>query len=167
MKSDEAVCQQCGAVHALDKLELTFFRPDAVVELSEDERTRDVLESDDLCVIRNEHYFVRATLPLPVHASEMPYRLGVWVQTSEAAFRRIYALWSEEHQASEPPFDVTIANRISSLPDTRGLAASLRLTGPKTRPEVFVAVDGHPIADQQRDGITAHRAYEYTASVQR
>ncbi|WP_158545130.1 DUF2199 domain-containing protein [Dyella monticola] len=164
MRSDEAACQQCGAIHALDKLELTFFRPDAVIDLPENARKQDVLESDDLCVIRNEHYFVRATLPLPVHASEIPYRLGVWVQTSEAAFRRIYMLWSDESQANEPPFEVTIANRISTLPDTRGLAASLQLTGPKTRPDVFVAVVGHPITDQQRNGITAHRAYEYTTS---
>jgi hypothetical protein len=165
MESDVAVCQKCGAVHDLDDMELTFFRPDAVVELSEDERKCNAHESDDLCVIGNDRFFVRATLPLPVSEKDIPYRIGVWVETSEASFKRICELWSDELQANEPSFGVAIANRIPTVPDTLGLAATLQLTGPKTRPEVFVAEPAHPLADQQRDGISAHRAYEYTVSV--
>lgn len=165
MSSDVAVCGQCGELHPIDGLELTFFRPDVVVELAKEQRERDVRESDDICVIRGERYFIRATLPLPVLESEIPYRIGVWVEAEEADFRRIYELWSDEHQANEPPFTVRLANTIPTVPDTRGLGAELRLTGPTTRPEIFMH-SGHPVADQQRQGITAHRAYEYTESVQ-
>lgn len=164
MNSDVAACQQCGAVHALDELELSFARPDAVFELSGDERKRDVQESSDLCVVRGEHYFVRAILPLPVHGSDIPYRLGVWVETSQVAYKRICELWRDEDQALEPPFEVTLANGIPTVPETRGLAALLHLTGPKTRPDVFIATSNHPMAEQQREGISAHRAYQYTAS---
>lgn len=164
MNSDVAVCQQCGAVHALDSLELSFLRPDAVVELSDDERNSNVQESNDLCVIRGEHYYVRSTLPLPVHGSDIPYRLGVWAETSEAAFRRICELWRDDDQVHEPPFEVTLANSIPSVLETRGLAALLHLTGPKTRPEIFIAASGHPIADQQRNGISVHRAFQFTTS---
>lgn len=165
MNNDVETCQQCGEIHALESLELTFFRPDAVIELSGDERSRDVRESNDLCVMRNDRHFVRATLPLPVHGDDNPYRLGVWVETSEATFRRIRELWLDDNQAHEPPFDVTLANSIPTVPETRGLTALLRLTGPKTRPEVFIAASTHPMADQQRGGISRHRAFEYTTSV--
>jgi len=164
MTSNVAACHQCGAVHAIDKLELIFARPDAVFELSGDERKRDVQESSDLCVLRGERCFVRAILPLPVHGSDIPYRLGVWVETSQAAYRRIRKLWRDEDQALEPPFEVTLANSIPTVPETRGLAAQLHLTGPKTRPDVFIAAKEHPLAEQQHHGISAHRAYEYTAS---
>jgi len=165
MSSDQATCRQCGEVHALDDLELTFFRPDAVIELSVDERNRDVKESDDLCVIRGDRHFVRATLALPVHGSDVAYRLGVWVETGEAAFQRICELWHDEDQAREPPFEVTLANSIPTVPETLGLAALLHLTGPRTRPEVFLAPSAHPIAHQQHEGISSHRAYQYTATV--
>ena len=167
MSGDMVTCRQCGEQHTVDSLELTFFRPDAVVELSEVERARDADESDDLCVISGGRFFIRATLPIPVLESETPYRIGVWVEAEEADFRRVYELWNDEHQVNEPPFSVTLANTIPTVQDTRGLGAELRLTGPTTRPEVFIICSGHPLAGQQRHGVTPHRAYEYTASVQK
>lgn len=59
----------------------------------------------------------------------------------------------------------TIANAIPTLPPTLGLAAALRLTGPKTRPEVFVADSAHPLFAEQAQGIPFHRAFMYTTSV--
>ncbi len=165
MHSESAACRQCGEIHVLEDLELTYVRPDMVVELPDDERQSDVKESNDLCVVRGEHFFVRATLPLPVLGRDQPYRLGVWVETSEANFRRILDLWVDEDQASEPALDVTLANSVATVPETRGVPALLRLTGPTTRPDVFLAEGGHPMADLQREGISDHRAYQFTASV--
>lgn len=167
MSGDLAVCGQCGQLHAIESLELTFFRPDAVVGLPREERERDVRESNDLCVIRRDRYFIRATLPLPVHESDVSYRIGIWVEAKEADFQRIYELWDDENQADQPSFLVTLANTIPTVPSTVGLVAELRLTGATTRPEVFVLRSGHPLDDQQHDGITAHRAYEYTSSAMR
>jgi hypothetical protein len=39
---------------------------------------------------------------------------------------------------------------------------TLPLIGPKARPSVFVVDPGHPLAVEQREGISFHRATEYT-----
>ncbi|HEY4146701.1 DUF2199 domain-containing protein [Pinirhizobacter sp.] len=165
MSDATAPCSQCGVVHDLDDMELSFFRPDAVIALPDDEREQDVKESNDLCSIRSERFFVRATLPLPVHERDISYRLGLWVETSEATFNRIRELWRDDNQADEKPFEVTLANSIRALPATCGLPVLLQLTGPKTRPDIIVPMSRHPLCDEQRTGITAHRANQYTTSM--
>lgn len=133
-------CEQCGAEHPLEVLELTFRRPDAIVALPAEQRALEARESDDLCQTKEGRWFVRGVLPLPVHERDLPYRIGLWVEVDEA-------------------------NAIPSLPATLGLAAALRLTGPTTRPDVFVADPTHPLYGEQTAGIPFHRAFAYTTSV--
>ncbi|WP_218106433.1 hypothetical protein, partial [Duganella sp. SG902] len=45
---------------------------------------------------------------------------------------------------------------------TLGLRAELRLTGPATRPKIFLQVTQHQLYLEQTHGIDAHRAYEYS-----
>ena len=160
-------CECCGREHPFDELELTFRRPDDIFARSDEERARDVRESDDTCRTRDGRWFVRGVLPLPVSGRDVPYNIGLWVEVEEAAYDRIIELWDDPDQADEPPLPARIANHIPMLPETLGLEAALRLTGPKSRPNVFVALPGHPLHDEQTGGITVHRAFEYTALVRR
>jgi hypothetical protein len=158
-------CAQCGEEHPLETLELTFRRPDAIAALSAERRALEVRESDDLCEMKEGRWFARGVLPLPVHERDHPYHIGLWVEVDESSFHRIRELWDDPDQADEPAMPATIANAIPTLPATLGLAAALRLTGPKTRPDVFVADDAHPLFTEQAAGIPFHRAFEYTATV--
>jgi len=155
------ICTQCGIEHPPSEMELSFHRPDDVAALSAPEREQRVLANDDLCILDGQRFFVRGVLPLRVRDWPQPYQIGLWVEVSQASFDRIYALWSVPDQAGEPAFDAMLANRIRQLPDTLGLAAQLRLTGPITRPQVWISDDGHPLHAQQHSGISAHQALEY------
>jgi hypothetical protein len=155
-------CSQCGEVHLLENLELSFKRPDAVIELNDDERKQLVKESDDLCTIDWERYFVRAVLPLPVETRNVRYNLGVWVEVDETAFRLIVDHWDDPSQNLLPPLDACLANDIPSLDNTRGLKIKLHLTGPTSRPSITVPPSSHPLHYEQWGGITEHRAAEYT-----
>lgn len=159
------ICNECGKEHAADEIELTFKHPDPVIALSPESRAAEVQENSDLCIIKAERFFVRAVLPLPVLQRDHPYNLGVWVELQQSDFERIYELWDDLDQSSEPPFAVSLANAIPTLGNTNGLKAQLRLTGPTTRPQVYLALDDHPLAREQNLGISTHRVSEYIALV--
>lgn len=157
------ICAGCGQDHPLEEIELTFRRPDAVASLSRKEREETVRENDDLCVLGDNRFFIRALLSLPVEGRDQAYNIGIWVEADQADFERVYELWFDPDQASEPPCGVKIANSIPSLSSTLGLAGTLQLTGPETRPIVLVQQSKHPLYSEQLNGITAHRAHEYSA----
>ena len=163
MATADAKCSQCGRVHSSSELELIFKRPDAVVALPEGQRRSEVKESDDLCAIRSERFFIRAVLPLPVREWEDPYRIGVWVELEQSAFDRVLQLWEDPAQDKEPPFNAVLANDIPSFRSTCGLQVRLKLTSPKTRPNVLVPESEHPLHREQCLGITTHRANEYSS----
>lgn len=161
MNDERRICSVCGEFHPEAHMELTFHRPDLVCELPVEEREADCLESNDICVVRKEHYFIRAVLPLPVAGQEEPYRIGLWVEVGEEDFRRLHALWDDPAQAHEPPFAVRIANHIPQLPQTLGLSASLQLTGRTTRPDISVGDPAHPLYTEQQNGIGKDRIDAY------
>jgi hypothetical protein len=144
-------------------MELIFRRPDDAANLSPEDRARLVQESSDLCVIEGKRFFIRALLPLPVASREAPYCIGLWVEVTQAAFERVYALWDAEEQLTEPPFAAHIANEILVAAGSLGLEVELRLTGPDTRPDIILKPGSHPLYLEQAYGIDEHRIAEYTA----
>lgn len=157
------ICAECGHEHPHENLELTFRRPDAVVELSAEERDARVQENNDLCVLDGRRFFIRALLPLPVADRELPYNVGLWAEVSQKSFERVYELWNDGDQSDEPAFEATVANEIRIHPSTCGLSASLSLTGPSTRPVITLCQAEHPLFSEQSRGISAHRAAEYSS----
>jgi len=162
MSPKKKKCAQCGKIHPLDDLELSFKRADAIVELNDEDRRQLVKESDDLCTIEWKRYFVRGVLPLPVKEIEIPYNLGVWVEVDEPTFKSVVDNWEDPDQGSILPFDATLANNIPSLDDTVGLGVSLQLSDPSSRPTITLPRCEHPLYTEQSRGITEHRAAEYT-----
>ena len=161
----KSVCDTCGLDHDGELFELAYLRPDAVVAMDDESRAARVRESNDICIIDDSRFFLRGTLPLPVHGRDDVYMLGVWVEVSATSFARIHELWRDPAQADEPPFEATLANDVRNHPGSLGDAAALQLTGPKTRPSVFVVDPAHPLAIEQREGISFHRASGYTYPV--
>ncbi len=133
--------------------------------MSSEARERSVHENSDLCAIDNKRFFIRAVLPLPVNERGSPYYIGIWVEVELGTFTRVLELWSTEDQANEPAFPAIIANEVPSLPSSLGLEARLCLTGPTSRPHVFLSPVEHPLCHEQVHGISSHRAYEYTSYV--
>lgn len=157
------ICSKCGEEHSLEEMELTFRRPDDVARLSAEERARLVQENNDLCVIEGKRFFIRALLPLPVESRDIPYCIGLWVEVTQETFERVYELWDSDDQVREPPFAAQIANEIPTACGSLGLHAEIRLTGPTTRPDVFLQPSQHQLYIEQTRGIDDHRTFEYSA----
>lgn len=157
------ICHQCGKEHSIDEMELSFRRPDDAANLTPEERERLVKENDDLCIIAGKRFFIRSVLPLIVETRERAYNIGLWVEVEKSAYDRINELWVDPEQNKEPPFEALIGNSIPTLPETIGMPAMLQLTGPTSRPEVFISTSAHPLFIEQTEGITEHRAHEYSS----
>ena len=157
------ICSKCGEEHPLQEMELAFRRPDDVARLSAEDRIRLVQENNDLCVFEGKRFFIRALLPLPVESRDIPYCIGLWVEVTQATFERLDELWDSDDQVHEPPFAARIANDIPTAGGSLGLHAEMRLTGPATRPDVFLLPSQHRLYVEQAHGIDEHRVSEYTA----
>ena len=160
------ICDHCGEDHPIEEIELAFRRPDVAAALSQEERERRVDENADLCVLDGDRFFVRAVLPLPLDGGSSVYNIGLWVEVEQGSFEKIYALWDDDAQAEQAPFQAWIANQVPhQQPTTIGLEGRLQLTGSTTRPKVLVAESTHPLYQEQVNGISTHRAFQYTSLV--
>lgn len=160
--TEEVECPCCGKWHPRSAMELSFKRPDALVALPDEQRKSGAKETDDLCAIWPDRFFIRGVMPFQVLEWNAPYRIGVWVEVNRTAFDRVRDLWDAEDQDQEPAFAATLANDIPSFPSTVGLPAVLKLTGPKSRPDVLLPESEHPLHREQCLGISSHRANEYS-----
>ena len=160
---DEVICSVCGKTHSPDASELSFDLPDEIFELSEEERTQRCTISDDVCAIDRERFFIRGLLPMPVNGRMQAYRIGMWAEVSVEVYRRIYQLWSDPSQADEPHLHGVAANQLPlQTQNMRALPISIKLIGPKSRPDFFIQSQEHSLYREQMNGIDEHRALEYT-----
>lgn len=157
------ICRQCGQDHPADAMEPAFGRPDFIARMPADRRARDVLEHEDLCSTRDQRFFLRVVLPLPVHGRAKNYCIGLWVEIRKDACDRILELWSAPDQGKEPPFEGWIANDIPFAPSMLGLPVRLQLMNPPGRAQAILQPCGHPLFAEQTEGISMHRMHEYGA----
>jgi hypothetical protein len=155
-------CSQCGKEHPRESVELAFKRPDFIHAMPADQRKAEAKESDDQCMTKDGRYFLRGLIPLKVASRDRPYCIGAWVEVDRSTYDRVSDLWGDANQANEPLLPAVLANRLPLLPDTLGLAVKLQLTGPKTRPDIFIPPSTHPLHNEQCQGISEHRAHDYS-----
>jgi hypothetical protein len=155
-------CSVCGRVHARAESELIFKRPDAVHALSIEEREKRCQLTTDIAILDKQRFFLRGLLSVPVIGRSRLYNMGVWSELSEHDFARVYELWTDPDQASEPRLPASLANRLPLVENTLGIGIQIQLTGPKTRPQFYVTETDHLLYREQTNGIDEHRALEYT-----
>ena len=121
---------------------------------------RSVLE-DEICVIQGQHYFVRARLVIPVLDADEDFEWGVWVSLSGENFRRMAELWSTAGREREPAYFGWLSTELPAYPlATLNLKTHVHTEPVGTRPHVILEPTDHPLAVEQRTGITVHRVHE-------
>jgi hypothetical protein len=155
-------CSDCGEMHPISDIELTFRRPDDIAALPIEEIEERCQFNDDIYILDKKRYFVRGLIPLPVRDRFEPYSIGAWAEVSLESFQRIYDLWESDTQTAEPPFKGILANLVPGANNSLGSTLELQLTGPTTRPKFLITELGTELAKQQSHGISEHKAHEYT-----
>jgi hypothetical protein len=149
-------------------LEPSFRRPHEIVALPDDVRARRVKETNDICRLAGDaadqgsRYFVRCVLPVALTDLGRSFNWGLWAEVSQPSFGRIWRLWNDPGQASEPAMPAQLANRVPLVSDTRGVRALIKLSSPTSRPWLqFLEDEEHPFALECRHGVTSHRLLEW------
>ena len=134
--------------------------PIQYLQIPENEREgRAPLGTDD-CVIDGEQFFVRGCLDIPVVGQTESFSWGAWVSLSEANFAEFVRYFHEPERSHAGPFFGWLCSHIWIYPDTLNLKTMVHLRDDGIRPFIELEPTDHPLAVEQRNGITVERVAE-------
>ena len=153
-------CSTCGMWH--DQLPMDFGAdtPVAYDSIPANERDSRCELTPDFCVIDNSEFYVRGCIELPVHDGPRPFVWGVWTSLSHESYQRLREIWEIPGRESEPPFFGWLCTILPLYPDTFLLKTHVHSRTLGLRPSVELEPTDHPLAVEQRAGITMDRVRE-------
>lgn len=126
----------------------------------------DCVLSSEQCVVKGEHYFVKGLIEIPVLGSDAVFSWGVWVSLSPANFARAAELWETPGRETEPPYFGWLSTELPAYPrSTLDLKTNVHTRPVGERPFVELEPTAHPLAVEQRTGITLDRVRSIAESV--
>lgn len=134
---------------------------------TEERDTRCALTSDT-CIVDQEFFFVRGNIEIHVHNAAEPFSWGVWVSLSKAHFDQFLQYFDEPKRSHIGPFFGWLSAELPLYPSTQNLKTLVHLRDNTIRPYIEVEPTDHPLAVEQRDGISMDRVAEiYTYHMHR
>ena|SRR5215472_11342326 len=131
------------------------------------ERDARCVLTGDTCVIDEEHFFIRGCLDIPVAGTTDPFRWGVWVSLSRTSFGQFVACFETPVRAHVGPFFGWLSTELALYPSTVNLKTHVHLRDNGIRPFIELEPTSHPLAVEQRTGITADRVGEIVGYYER
>ncbi|HJQ60188.1 MAG TPA: DUF2199 domain-containing protein [Vineibacter sp.] len=120
--------------------------------------------SEDFCVVEGEQYFVRCVLELPIiGAGDERFGFGVWSSLSKANFGLYVDSFDSGDQDDLGPWFGWFSNTLQGYRETFGLKCQVHPRGNRDRPLIELEPTDHPLAVEQRDGITFDRLLDIYA----
>ncbi len=159
-------CTVCGKWHE-GIPDQAFALPHVIYELDEAERGRRARTSEDLCSLDDEHFFVRGLLEIPILGTGDRFAYGVWSTLSRPNFDLYVDTFRDGDQGKLGPFFGWFSNRLTGYPDTLNLKCSVQPRDCNRRPSFTLEPTDHPLAVEQRNGITEARLGEILSSSRR
>jgi hypothetical protein len=153
-------CRTCGEFHPGVAL---CYGADAPIHwgaIPEAERHQRGELSSDQCVIDDEYFFILGRLEIPIRDNDEPFCWLVWVSLSEPNFMRACELWEEAGRENEPPYFGWLSTPVPGYPDTVNLKTHVHTRPLGNRPFIELEPTDHPLAVEQRNGITMQRVFE-------
>jgi hypothetical protein len=128
-----------------------------------EQRDHRCLLDSDICIVDQEHFFVRGCLEIPVLGELDPFSWGVWVSLSADNFEKFSGWLSASKRSHVGPFFGWLSAELPLYPSTENLKTRVHLRDNGIRPFVELEPTGHPLAIEQRDGIPVARVAEIYA----
>ncbi len=121
--------------------------------------------SSDQCVIQRQAFFVRGLIEIPVTDLGEVFSWGVWVSLSPEKFARATELWEIPGRESEPPYFGWLSTDLPIYSSTINLKTNLHTRPVGQRPLIELEPTDHPLAVEQRNGITTARLQQITETL--
>jgi hypothetical protein len=159
-------CTRCGAVHPGPALAYAFGAPVHWDAIPKQQRAECGFLGEELCMVDGRHYFVRARIVLPIRDAPGEFEWGVWVSLSRPNWERAREVWQQAGRESEPPYFGWLSNEPPGYPSTLNLKTLVHTRPIGERPTVELEPTDHPLAVEQRQGITLGRVREIAEDAQ-
>lgn len=153
-------CRCCGEEHPGPPLSWAVEAPDEWSALTPSQRRSKGDLSSDQCIIDPDRFFIRGSLELPVVGGVAPFVWDVWVSLSETNFKRASGRWHDPNRTEESPYFGWLCNSLPGYPETLSLKTNVHTRSVGVRPLIELEPTEHPLAVEQRDGITMARVIE-------
>jgi hypothetical protein len=152
-------CGVCGERHVLP-LSYSVKAPLAAAAIPGDELEQRVVITPDQCVIDGRDFYLRGRILVPVIGLDEPFVWGIWVEVSPKNFVKTNELWTVEGRENEPGFPGWLNSQLPVFGDTYNLEVRVQTQPVGQRPQFTVVDEEHPLAVEQRNGITMERIEE-------
>jgi hypothetical protein len=119
----------------------------------------------DFCMIDGEEFFIRGCVEIPVIGRQTSFIWGVWASLSRESFERAVALHDQDIIENEPPRFGWFSNELSVYPSTLSLKTQVHFRSHRLRPSIVLESTDHPLAVEQRQGISVERVQEIAAAL--
>ena len=124
------------------------------------ERAARCVLGSDTCVVDQKSFFVRGCLEIPVHGETDPFIWGVWVSLSNNSFRQFVECLEASKRSHIGPFFGWLSASLALYPSTVSLKTRVHLRDNGVRPYIELEPTDHPLAVEQRNGITTEQVVE-------
>ena len=150
-------CRTCGETHE----GLPSFGPDApysYAAMSEFDRSNNAVLGSDNCIIKNEFFFVRGRIELPIIGTDESFVWLVWCSLSKES----YAQWEDAYELDRRshigPFFGWLNTELPFYEGSLNLATSVHLLDNGIRPFVEIQEKDHALFTDQNEGISLQNA---------
>lgn len=130
------------------------------------ENDPDSMLSADQCVIKGQHFFIRGLIEIPVIDSQDVFSWGVWITLSRDNFDRALEVWNTDGREAESPYFGWLSTELALYSEgTTNLKTNAHTRPVGQRPFIELEPTDHPLAVEQRTGITQDRVREIAMAV--
>ena len=164
-------CQMCGKHHDILPLSFSVKAPRAASLIPKNELEQRVVITPDQCVIDGKDFYLRGRIPVPILGLQSPDGLdepfiwGVWAEVGPKNFLRTIDMWKVEGREADPPFPGWLDSEISIYGNTINLEVDVWTQRVGRRPHFRLIDTDHPLAIEQRNGITMQRVEQIAAQM--
>jgi hypothetical protein len=132
--------------------------------IPEAERSARCELTTDTCIVDDEHFFVRGCIEVPVHGVNEPFVWGAWVSLSPRNFHQFLGLLDRKDRSKHGPYFGWLSAHFKVYPDAENLKTNIHLRDDGIRPFIELEPTNHPLAVDQREGITVGHVAEIYAA---
>ena len=165
---DGYTCKVCGQYHEGLPLSYGSSVPALVYSIPENEQKKRVLLSSDQCEVRGEKffdekaYFIVGNIDIPIIDSTKIFQWTVWVSLSKDNYKRANKLWNSPGREKESPYFGWLSTSLPLYlyPETLNLKTNVYTQPVGVRPFIELEPTDHPLAIEQRTGISWERVQE-------
>jgi hypothetical protein len=153
-------CSCCGRQFTELPLDWTIDAPVPYLDIPETERASRAALTENFCTVDDNEFYIYGLVEIPIIGHADTLRFGVWTSLSAASMEKVSDVWSSPGRHAVGPFFGWLCSTLPLYPNTFGLKTHVHLRAPPIVPYVELEPTEHPLAVEQRRGVTIARVVE-------